>query len=50
MKLKDDAKFKEKLARGLKNDIRKMVSFHVSNQKSENFHFYGFLLFKAYKV
>ena len=50
MTLKGDAKFKGKLTCGLKNDIRNLVNFHVSNQGSENLHFDGFLLFKAYKA
>ena len=50
MTLKGDAKFKGKLARGLKNDIRNLVNFHASSQKSENLHFYWLLLLKAYKV
>ena len=50
MKLKGDAKFKGKLTRGLKNDIRNLVNFHASSRKSENLYFDGLLLFKAYKV
>ena len=50
MKLKGDAKFKEKLVRGLKNDIRSLVSFHARSRKSENFHFDGFILSRAYKA
>ena len=50
MTLKGDAKFKGKLARGLKNDIRNLVNFHASSQKSENLHFYWLLLLKTYKV
>ena len=49
MTLNGDANFKGKLTRGLKNDIRNSVSFHVSSRKYENLHFYGFLLSKAYK-
>ena len=45
-----DAKFKGKLTRGLKNDIRNLVNFHASSWKSENLQFDGFLLSKAYKV
>ena len=30
MTLKDDAKFKGKLTRGLKNDIKNLVNFHAS--------------------
>ena len=44
MKLKGDAKFKGKLTRGLKNDIRNLVNFHVSCRKSENLHLDGLVL------
>ena len=50
MTLKDDAKFKGKLAHGLKNDLRNLVNFHASSRKSESLHFDGLLLSKAYKV
>ena len=36
------------MTRDLKND-RNMVNLHASGQKSENLHFDGLLLFKAYK-
>ena len=49
MTLKGDAKFKGKLTRGLKNDIRNLVNFHVSIRKSEKLHFDELLLSKAYK-
>ena len=49
MTLKGDAKFKRKLTRSLKNDIRNLINFHASSQKSENLHFDGLLLSKAYK-
>ena len=49
MTLKGDAKFKGKLTCGLKNDIRNLVNFHASNQKSENFQFDQILFSKAYK-
>ena len=49
MTLKSNAKFKENIARGLKNDMRNFVSFHESSQKSENLYFDGLLLSKAYK-
>ena len=48
--LKGDAKFKGKLTRGLKNDIRNLVNFHASSRKSENLHFGVLLLSKAYYV
>ena len=50
MTLKGDAISKEKLTGGLKNDIRNLISFYASSCKSENLHFDGLLLFKAYKV
>ena len=50
MKLKGDAKFKEKLTRGLKNDIKNLVNFHGISQKSENLHVDRILLSKAYKA
>ena len=50
MTLKDDAKFKGKLTRGLKNDIRNLVNFHASCRKSDNLHFNGLILSKAYEV
>ena len=50
MTLKGDAKCKGKLTRSLKNDIRNLVNFHASSQKSENLHFDGFILSKAYNV
>ena len=50
MTLKDDAKFKGKLTRCLKNDVRNLVNFHASSQKSENLDFDGLLLSNAYKV
>ena len=50
MTLKGDAKFKGKLTRGLKNDIKNLVNFHASSHKSEKLHFDGLVLSKAYKV
>ena len=50
MTLKDDAKFKGKLTRSLKNSIKNLDDFHSSSRKSENLHFNGLLLHKAYKV
>ena len=49
MTLKGDAKFKEKLICGLKKDVRNLVNFYASSQKSENLHFDRILLSKAYK-
>ena len=50
MALKGNAKFKGKLTRGLKNEIRNLVNFYASSRNSENLHFDGLLSFKAYKV
>ena len=50
MTLKGDAKFKGKLTRGLKSDISNLVNFCASSHKSENLHFDGLLLSKAYNV
>ena len=50
MTLKGDGKFKEKLTRGLTNDMKNLVNFHASNRKSENLYFNGLVLSKAYKV
>ena len=45
----DDTKFNRKLTRGLENDIRNLLNFYASSQKSGNLHFDGFVLYKAYK-
>ena len=50
MVLKNDAKFKGQVARGLKNDIRSLVNFPASSRKSESLHFDGLFSSKAYKV
>ena len=50
MTLKEDAKFKEKLTCGLKNDIRNLLNFNARIRKSENLHFDGLLLSKENKV
>ena len=49
MALKCDAIFKEKLTGGLKNDIKNLVNFYASSCKSENLHYDGLVLSKAYK-
>ena len=36
MTLKTDPKFKEKLACGLKYDLRNLVNFHPTTQESKN--------------
>ena len=50
MTLKSDAKFGEKLTLGSKNDMRSLVNFKGSNNKSENLHFEVLLLAIANKV
>ena len=50
MTLTGYAIFKEKMTRGLENDIRNLVNFHASSRKSENLHFNGLLLSKVYNV
>ena len=47
---KGDATFKEKRTGGLKNNIKNLVGFHGSRQKSDNFHFDGAPLSIAYVV
>ena len=37
MILKNDGKFKEKLTYGFKYDMRNLVNFHPTTQKSKNF-------------
>ena len=49
MTLKGDAKFRGKLTCGLKIDLRNLLNFQASSQKSGNMHFDGLLLSKAYK-
>ena len=49
MTLKSVAKVNGKLTCDLKNDIRHLVNFHASSQKSENVHFGWINLTKAYK-
>ena len=50
MILKGDVIFKSKLTGDLKNDIKNLISFHTCSRKSENLHFDGPVLSKAYKV
>ena len=50
MTLKEDAKFKGKLTPGLKKDKRNLVNFRARSGKSENSHYDGILLPKAYIV
>ena len=49
MTLKGDAKFKGKLTRGLKNDIKNLVNFYASSLKSGKLYSNGFPFYKAYK-
>ena len=42
MTLKSYAKFKEKLTCGFKYDMRDLVNFHPTTQKSENFTLMGY--------
>ena len=44
MTLKKNPNFEDNQTFHLKNDIRNLVNFNVSNGKSENFHFDGLLL------
>ena len=44
---KSDAKFEEKLACGLKNDMKNLANFHQSTQKSWNWDFDGILSSKV---
>ena len=42
MTMKSDAKFEEKLTLGLKNDMKNLVNFHPTTQKSKNFTLMGY--------
>ena len=44
---KSDANFEEKLTLGSENDMRSLVSFNPSSDKSENLHFVVLLLSKV---
>ena len=50
MTLKSDTKFEGKLTHGLENDMRNLVNFHQSTQKSQNWDFDGILLSKVENV
>ena len=50
MTLKSDANFEEKLTLGSKNDMRNLVNFKASSDKSENLHFDVLLVSKGYYV
>ena len=45
-----DANFEEKLTLGSENDMRSLVSFNPSSDKSENLHFVVLLLSKVNDV
>ena len=47
--LRIDVKFEEKLSLGSKNDMRNLVNFNASSDKSGNLHFDVLLLSIAYK-
>ena len=47
MKLEKDAKFGEESTCRFKLGIRNLTKFDLSTQKSQKFHFNGFLLSKA---
>ena len=49
MKEKGDAKFKGKMNCRLKNDLKNLVNFHASSQRSGNLHYDGFFLCKTFK-
>ena len=44
MTLKSDAKFEEKLIRGLENDMRNLANVHQTTRKSQNWNFDWILL------
>ena len=50
MTLKTDATFEENLTLGSKNDMRNLVNFNASSDKSENLHLDVLLLSIANKV
>ena len=50
MTLESDAKFEEKLTRGLENNMRNVANFHQSTWKSQNWDFRGILLSKVKNV
>ena len=47
---KSEANFEEKLTLGSENDMRSLVSFNPSSDKSENLHFVVLLLSKVNDV
>ena len=47
MMLESDAQFEEKVTCGLENDMKNLVNFHQSTQKSQNWDFYWVFLSKV---
>ena len=50
MTLRSDSNFDEKLNFCLKNDMRNLVNFNASSEKSENVHVDGLLLLKVCNI
>ena len=50
MTLNSDPKCKEKFTFCLKNDVRNLMNFNLSSEKSKNLHFDGIFLSKACNV
>ena len=50
MTMKNDAKFEEELTCQFKIDMRNLMNFDPSTQKSQNMHFNELLLTKVYNV
>ena len=50
IRLNSDPNFEEKFTFYLKNDMRNLINFNSSNGKSENLHFDGIFLSKAFNV
>ena len=48
--MKSDAKFEEKLTRGLEKDMRKLANFHQRTRKCQSWDFDGVLLSKVENV
>ena len=50
MKMKNDANIEEELTLQFKIDMRNLMNFDPSTQKSQNMHINGLLLTKVYNV
>ena len=50
MTMKNDAKYEEELICQFKTDMKNLMNFDSSTQKSKNLHFNGLLLSKVYNV